>query len=91
MYVYICGLNIPEISYISNQQTLPMTSAKLSRKVMTPVHFVPPEVQDDQLQQCSHKMSSNTGARKQNLGNLLHHYTYSISLFLNHAVQLILI
>ncbi|XP_022178264.1 Down syndrome cell adhesion molecule-like protein Dscam2 [Myzus persicae] len=51
-----------EISYISNQQTLPLTSAKssVSRKAMTPVHFLT----DMDDEQCRKMMASNT-VRKQ--------------------------
>jgi len=56
-----------EISYISNQQTLPLTSAKLlstSRKAMTPVHFLT----DMDDEQCRKMMASNT-VRKQSSGD----------------------
>ncbi|VVC34250.1 Hypothetical protein CINCED_3A009503 [Cinara cedri] len=52
-----------EISYISNQQTLPMTSGKSSRKaVAPPVHFITAADIDDGEQR--RNMSSNT-VRKQ--------------------------
>ncbi|KAF0713004.1 Down syndrome cell adhesion molecule-like protein Dscam2, partial [Aphis craccivora] len=51
-----------EISYISNQQTLPLTAAKssVSRKAMTPVHFLT-DIDDEQ---CRKIIASNT-VRKQ--------------------------
>ncbi|XP_050422092.1 cell adhesion molecule Dscam2-like [Adelges cooleyi] len=55
-----------EISYISNQQTLPMTAAKPSRKMtMTPVHFVT-DVDDERCNKttASRKQSSDSRMRR---------------------------